>query len=323
MLDIIIPTYKNKDGLRNTLRSINQSLLEDINITVIDDNSEMYNNDILEEFPFFTIYYQPINKGPGAARELGLLLTNEPYVMFIDTGDYFVNNEIQEEILKTISNNNETVVFSWPYLHGNKVSKETSNRLHGRVYKREFLNNYNIEFCQDSSFVNEDIGFNRLCRLIIQDKNLKVLNFKEAAIVYDIDEQSLTNKDDKAFFYKEQNMGLALNSIHTVKFAKQNNVSQELIDGEISAIMASLYYTFLCTCYERPKFIQDAWDGAKLFYDTCFDNSNLRAESPVYGPYMKRIYNRSHKWKNFKNPNFSRFLKDLKTYSQPPSWYKE
>jgi hypothetical protein len=37
--------------------------------------------------------------------------------------------------------------------------------MHGKVYKREFINKYGITFTPESSYMNEDIGFNRACRL--------------------------------------------------------------------------------------------------------------------------------------------------------------
>ena len=171
MIDLIIPTYKNKEGLRRTLASITPC--PEITVTVIDDCSNMYYNDILEEFPFFTIYYNQKNIGPGLTRQVGIDLTKNPYVMFLDTGDYYLNDKVLPMMIATIQEHPDTVIFSWQYeLHG-KVSADTNNRMHGRVYKREFLDTYNIRFCPESSYINEDIGFNRLCRIIVQDKNKK------------------------------------------------------------------------------------------------------------------------------------------------------
>ena len=322
MLDIIIPTYKNKEGLRKTLQSINPS--SDITVTIVDDCSDMYYNDIFEEFPFIQIYYMLKNSGPGNARQYGISMTNEPYIMFIDTGDTFIENTIPEILIDVIKNYPNLVIFSWQYKIEEKISKDTNNRLHGRIYKRDFLNKYNIEFCPEASYTNEDIGFNRLCRLIVKDKKLETSTCEEPIINYNKDENSITNKNNKEFFYKQQNKGLALNSIHTIKIAEQNCISENIILEEINAIMASLYYTFLCTIYERPEFNQEAWSGAKLFYDNCFSkytNNASQLFNFAYNVYIKQIYARAKYWKNFKPLNISKFLKDLKTYSIIPSWY--
>lgn len=322
MLDIIIPTYKNKEGLRKTLASINNSL-ENITITVIDDCSNIYYDDILEEFPFIQISYLQQNSGPGNARQYGITITTEPYIMFLDTGDYFISNDVQQIILQTIANNPNTVMYSWQYENNGKISEETNNRLHGRVYKREFLQKYNITFCNESSFSNEDIGFNRLCRLIIKDKQLELMNLKEPAIIYSNDTNSITRKNNYSFFYKEQNYGLALNSIHVVKKAKQNNISKELLAEEIGIIMASLYYTFLCTIHVRPEYSQEAWKGAKLYYDTIFNKSNIDDFNIQngYRKYIKLIFQKKKNWKRNYPINYTRFLNDLSKYEKIPYWY--
>ena len=122
MLDIIIPTYKNKPELIRTLQSINKSLLPLINVTIIDDCSNIYYNDIFEAFPFIQIFYNEKNIGPGLSRQKGIDITYEPYLMFIDTGDYFLSDDIQTYIVQTILQNPNEVVFSWQYIIKNKIS---------------------------------------------------------------------------------------------------------------------------------------------------------------------------------------------------------
>ena len=324
MLDIIIPTYKNKEGLRQTLSSINTELLSEITITVIDDCSNMHYNDILEEFPFFTIFYMPQNSGPGMVRQTGIEITHEPYITFIDTNDTFVSNEMQQVMIDTIKQYPDIPIFSWQHKIGDKISKNTNNRMHGRVYKRSFIEQYNISFCPESSYTNEDIGFNRLCRLIIADKNITIAQSDEAVINYNQDKNSITNRNNHEFFYNQQNMGLALNVMHVIKIAEKDKLSKETISNEVATIMVGLYYGFLCTKYERPEFIQNAWDGAYLFYHECFSHYLKYTSNFVfsaYGQFMKNIYNRAKNWKNFKPCNLMRFLKDIENYKEVPSWY--
>lgn len=325
MLDIIIPTYKNKEGLRRTLSSINFSLQPEITITVIDDCSEMYYNDILEDYSGLQIFYLSKNSGPGNARQYGIEMTNQPYLTFIDTDDIFLNKDIFPMILNTIKENPNDVMFTWQYKMGDNISKETNNRMHGRVYKREFINRYNISFCPEASFTNEDIGFNRLCRMIIRDKGLPQKVFKDPIINYIKNENSITNFNKGEFFFRSQNKGLALNIIHDLNIAEKNQLSINIILEELNTIMASLYYTFLCTAYERPEFLQEAWEGARLFYYTAFlkyiEQNKPEFIMNSYSIFVKRIYARAKKWKNFHTVNYTRFLQDLRKYDQPPSLY--
>lgn len=326
MLDIIIPTYKNKEGLRRTLNSINTDLLPQITVTVIDDCSNMVYNDILEEFPFITIFYNKENIGPGMTRQYGIEMTKEPYITFIDTNDYFLSKDVLNTILNEIKERPKTVIFSWQYLINDKPSDDSNNRLHGRVYKRKFLTQYNISFCPESSRTNEDIGFNRLCRIIIKNFKLPTISFTDPVIDYTVDADSITHKNNGEFFYKQQNMGLALNSIHGIQIARKNNLSEDIILEEINTVMAGLYYAFLCTINERPEFSQEAWEGARFYYEKIFskekNNPGGRFLNEGYSKFIKAIYTRRSRWPlQYRSINVIRFLSDLSKYAVIPSWY--
>ena len=106
-----------------------------------------------------------MNSGPGFARQYGINKTSNPYIMFIDTGDVILLGE-QQKILQTIEENPNVDVFAWLYYYKDELTKHSDNRMHGKVYKREFLDKYGITFCAESSYMDEDVGFNRTCRLL-------------------------------------------------------------------------------------------------------------------------------------------------------------
>ena len=92
MIDLIIPYYNNRIGLLDTLKSVNTNIFK---ITIVDDHSTetpIIDNSVAQVFRI------NVNSGPGYARQLGINKTNNPYIMFIDTGDIFLSQEIQEYI---------------------------------------------------------------------------------------------------------------------------------------------------------------------------------------------------------------------------------
>ena len=99
-LDIIIPTYKNKKGLRRTLKSIPSN--PNVNVIVIDDCSNLEYDDILKEYPSLIFYQLEKNSGPGMARQYGLDHSNGTYITFLDTGDYFYEDGL-EAIMRAIN----------------------------------------------------------------------------------------------------------------------------------------------------------------------------------------------------------------------------
>lgn len=332
MLDIIIPTYKNQEGLKNTLRSINQSLLNYFKITVIDDCSGETFDEIVKEFPFVDIYALSKNSGPGIVRQYGIFNTKEPYIMFIDTGDLLISNELQETVLQEINNNPEAFLFSWPHKFESDgtISAEVHNRMHGRIYNRKFIEDYAISFCPNGSYANEDIGFNRQCKLILRqlndnDKYYKV--YQEPLILWTVNENSLTKKNRREFSFKMQNIGLAENEIYLFRVAKYNKIDENFLIDEANEIIAAMHYNVLQTSEVRPEFLNDSWYGAKLFYDNIFkayEKNNALSLQVCFSRNIKRIRENKlkGKWKKNLPVNIRRFFNDLKQYEQVPEWYK-
>lgn len=186
--------------------------------------------------------------------------------MFLDTGDIFTSLDAQQGILNTITLNPELNFISFPYFHYGELTNEKDNRMHGKIYKRSFLKKYGITFALTSSFLNEDIGFNRTCRLCTE------ITFIPLPVIDQIkDINSLTQKNNQITLYRDQTRALSLATIHTIDICYKNGISMQ---EEINQIAISLYYWFIKTAAERPEFIQEAWSGAKIFYDKFKDKIN-------------------------------------------------
>ena len=304
MIDLIIPVYKNYKGLIHTLDSINFKIFD---VTVVDDGSmESY----FLDYPLHLILLNE-NGGPGRARQYGIEHTYNPYIMFIDAGDVFISDEAQEEIKNTINTAPSLDFISFQYYHYGELTEETDNRLHGKVYKRSFLEKYNITFAPESSYLNEDIGFNRTCRLFTD------MNFISLPVIGQIkDPESLTQKDNHTALYRDQTHALSLVSIHTVETCLKNNIDPS---EEINDIAAALYYWFIRTAAERSEFLPSAWKGAKIFYDKYKKEIN---PSELFIGNTRLI-----RCMLFRNQihfplNVLRFVRDIQTYAELPQWYK-
>ena len=228
MLDIIIPTYKNQEGLVRTLQSIDRENPE-IQVTIIIDCDGLSYK--LE--PHTAYVRMDYNSGPGCARQRGIDFTKEPYIMFIDTGDYILDKSLFSMILRTIQENPDVDIFSWKHIweETGNVCKENHNRMHGRVYKRAFLDKYHINFCCNliASYANEDIGFNRACRMIVKNGNGKILILEQPILMWTSNPNSLTKQNNGEFSFKKQNLGLAINESHAIFIAQCAGVSYEIL----------------------------------------------------------------------------------------------
>jgi len=215
--------------------------------------------------------------GPGQARQQAIDNSTNDYITFIDAGDIFISQEVQVEMAQKVYENPDTNVFFWLYYYKDKLVTHANNRMHGKVYKRQFLEKYHVRFSPAGSRMNEDIGFNRACRIISREIEVPILQFDTPVIHWIYNENSLTQKDDQAALYRDQTMGLAINSINCIETCRRNGFDTR---PEINQIAAHLYYWFIETLVHRPEFAQRSWDGARLFYlhysrDIIVANTNI------------------------------------------------
>lgn len=322
MLDVIIPTYNNKEGLIHSLQTIPN--YQEISITVVDDGSDLNYNDIREQFNINFIQLEK-NSGPGVARQIGITASREPYIIFLDTGDYFLEGALTN-ILGVIETNPNVDIFSWQYDNADAPYNVENNNIHGRVYKRTFLDKYGITFSEQGSYANEDVGFNHICRLILyhfypQVSNLLHLN--DSILVYDTtDRTSITRRDDSAFIYREQNRGLAYNAIHAYNVAKRAGVSEELLKDYLSDIMGSQYFFFIQAIEDRPDWIEEAWAGAKYFYKHLFKEVFGSEPNPIVLQRVAAFYKHNLSQPPRVQYNAELFLRLLDQCEEIPPYYK-
>ena len=324
-LDIIIPTYNNKEGLITTLKSIQPR--EEVTINVIDDASLIsYKKEILSLFPYVNWIGLSENSGPGNAREIGILNTTNPYIMFIDTGDYLFSKKALDKVLNDIKNNTlpDIYLYQWYNEENKQFSTNWNPLMHGYIYKREFLELYNIEFCKESSYSNEDVGFNHTCDMILN--HIAVYDFTEHKVfyeypiyVYTYDANSITHANGKEYYYTKQIAGLASNAKHVIKNGENNNVNIYVLLNELNVLFTGLYESFLLCAKKRPDLLYDNWSYIRDFYFEVYQKYENESED-ILGLAM------SQKMKHLlrigvKNINIKRFISDLKNSEILPDYY--
>ena len=318
-LDIIIPTYKNIKGLIRTLDSIKDSIFPKnipIVVTVIDDCSNIDYSSIMMKYPFIKLLTLNKNSGPGVARQYGINNTSQPYLMFIDTDDYLFDNLSLTKIINKIKENSVPYIYNWQWYNEETgtFSGENNMLMHGTIYQRDFLEMYNITFCKESSYSNEDIGFNHTCTIILN--NIKLydntqyrLFIKEPIYYYIYDVNSITHINNKEFLYTKHISGLITNIKHTLKIGEQNNLNKKILWEEICAIMIRLYYDYSYILQTKPEYAPQALQLIKDFYLNYYklyeqdDYTILRVVMTHYVKHFMKL--------KVKHINIFNFLKEL------------
>lgn len=282
MLDIIIPTYNDKDSLIRSLRSIAPVFCKDkIHVTIVDDGSNNPDFSIIENMNWdfdLQILYLKENCGPGIARQYGIDHTKHDYITFIDAGDIFKEFINCDCIIYQLNAMPYKNLFIWPLSHLNtdlieEIDETTNNYLSSKVFKREFLNKYNITFNNNKigSYAVEDVGFCNTCRMIIEDKCPETLHLGSRIMTCHIHDNpnSLTSKNNDAYQYNI-NDAYAYNIEHELKILTSHDVSKKYINEQAFIFLVRLYYDYLQAMIYRPEFTEKQFNALKYYYFNVF-----------------------------------------------------
>ena len=113
LLTFIIPVYNVESYLEQCVMSIMNQCVSEVEVILIDDgstdNSGKMCDAFAEKFHEVRACHQQ-NKGPSAARNLGLEVASGQYIAFVDSDDYVGKGSV-ERILSWIGNTNADICF--------------------------------------------------------------------------------------------------------------------------------------------------------------------------------------------------------------------
>lgn len=108
-VSIIIATYRREDALKNALESLITQTYNDIEIVLVDDNSDFEWNEkvrrIVDDFkakaPEFAFKYivNAVNQGSAKTRNVGIEASSGEYVTFLDDDDIYLPSKVERQVL--------------------------------------------------------------------------------------------------------------------------------------------------------------------------------------------------------------------------------
>ena len=330
-LDIIIPSYNDEKGLIRTLNSLYyKKLLDWIQIIVIDDASNVDYTTILKTVPQIKLIKLKENRGPGNARKIGMLNSNNPYLMFVDCGDIILSKYCLLAIKDKLDNDRTLDIYEWSWINGETSCVEGGHEAStpGKVYRREFLEVYDI-YPYDSgmgSYAAEDCGINLSCFAIIDDydyvEHTPHIKTYELPIYKNIiNKNSLTFKNNKEFLFTAVT-GIVENGIYCIENCERVKLRDEIIISKTNLFLLDLYTYFIRTATYRPEFLEEHWKQIRKFYFTSYKKyenhpMNTTIQSIQFKKHFKALSN------YITNPNIRRFITELNEYENIPERYYE
>jgi glycosyltransferase involved in cell wall biosynthesis len=139
-VSVIIPTFnRSKKVVRAVTSVLNQSF-KDFEIIVVDDNSTDDTNQALAKYRSSITYVRkPVNRGVSAARNIGIESSAAPWIAFLDSDDYWLNDKLRAQ-MDFLDRSPETVACQTEEIWMRKGRRVNPRRKHkkpsGDIFKQ-------------------------------------------------------------------------------------------------------------------------------------------------------------------------------------------
>ena len=266
MIDIIIPAYNAHETINKTIDSILTQTYQDWNITIVNDGGKPYN---INNIDSLTELRYDENKGPGYARNYGIEHTNCEYIMFIDSDDMLWDENslmILNDHMLSSERNVMVVSGIGEQLQNDDVILKVDNSsfTHGKLYKRDYINKYNIRF--NNSSCCEDVGFNYICYML-KTSYERFVEINDVTYLWKYNKNSLGRKDVLKWDNCDSFVGYIDNLIYAFNFVDTynvNTVSRKAIN------MFKLIYRYDKTMERCPQFNRINSEALLRYYNEIY-----------------------------------------------------
>ena len=225
-ISVIIPIYNNAEKIGLTIHSIQRQNLMDIEIIIIDDNSEDNSIKTIEQFQQddsrIKLLKNKNNRGILYTRSIGVLNSKGKYIFPINSGDVFINdifNLCYDEAELNFLDIVEFSGYNFSYYNQNTTISPTpiqnflNYKIDGEIIVQPELSNFIYREKNDSTGYEmiDELIFGKCIKTNIYKNTIDLLNF----FIF----------TEKLFFYESQviNFGL-FKKANSFKFINRNGI---------------------------------------------------------------------------------------------------
>jgi glycosyltransferase involved in cell wall biosynthesis len=122
----VVPCFNGGPLLRTCIESILAATGRACDVVVVDDGSTEDIRSVVEDYAQVARYARQVNQGPAAARNLGVRLTDAPYIRFLDADDYVLGAACLLRQVAVLDNHSEVAI-----VHGQAIKVDASGRYLG------------------------------------------------------------------------------------------------------------------------------------------------------------------------------------------------
>lgn len=266
MIDVIIPVYNSGKNIARSLNSVlDQVNNKDINVYIVDDCSDEDYKDIFKHFKkYLNITYLRLekNSGPGVARNLGLEKSKGEFVVFLDSDDEFYSKDSVQKLRDAIDGYDIVVGKMQQEIEDTTITKYHEGCLHGKMYRRSFLEENNIRFHDiriKGGNAHEDNAFNELCFSCPG----RMLFIPHITYRYRDVENSITNSENRVKSFKcyIKSMSWLFEQLE-----QKEEIKTEYVGRVIAKTMFYIYFNYSLFekeydfCFKESAFLKTMYD---------------------------------------------------------------
>lgn len=98
-ISIIIPTFNRSQKLIRAVHSVLDQNFKNYEVIIVDDGSSDDTYEALTNYmPLIRYIRHPVNRGVSAARNSGIKNSAAPWIAFLDSDDYWIENKLQVQM---------------------------------------------------------------------------------------------------------------------------------------------------------------------------------------------------------------------------------
>lgn len=279
MIDIIIPAYNAHKTIKRTIKSIKDQNYKDYKITIINDGGEPYNIKGVIELT-------TENKGPGHARNYGIKHTNGEYILFVDADDFLLPCALSN-LMSQMEENVGLVIGTIIAEEENgttRLIKSNSNFMHGKLYNRKYLQEFNI-WSNEESICCEDDSFNSQCLICLHGTKYTNPIIEVPVYEWTYTKDSLGRRDPITWEHQIVPIEITNNKIYVFNELKKKGLDNGRIRVEKARTMLQCIIGYIRDKIQYPQFEQSNWNNVIR----CYNEIYAEIEPIVHADVLKRI----------------------------------
>lgn len=291
IIDVIIPAYNAHAFIKNALSSLLiQNYAKKLTVYVVNDCSTKDYSDEIKLFKDELDIVElktPKNSGPGYARQYGIDHSNSKYISFLDADDVYSGVYAIEHLYTNIIAEDSDVVitdFVEELSNGTQVMSKNFVWMHGKMYKREFIQKYNIRF--NNSFANEDTGYNTLVSICTN----KIKYASVVTYVWKCNEKSITRRNNYEYCFSGLE-GFIENICWAIEEAESRDFAKNKIAKVAYESILEIYYCYIQYINNENSYLLLEWSKKlkDLYLKHQFDLSESEKNEAEYNIVTKGI----------------------------------